>query len=140
MVQQGSGVILHLNRASGAGAMPGMGSTGPADEGWTRSAARAPRTRLYNIATNACLDSLRSRRRRVPSLHSMAEVPWLQPYPDRLLVGRRQPTAASYLRAPGDTEFRAFKFDVLRIEGGRIAEITTFDATLFPEFGLPPSL
>lgn len=50
------------------------------------------------------------------------------------------PQAASYLRAPGDTEFRAFKFDVLRIEGGRIAEITTFDATLFPEFGLPPTL
>ena len=253
---------------------------------------------LYKIATNACLDALRSRRRRVPSLHSFAEVPWLQPYPDRLLdelarsdtepdavvVARetieqltylaviqllpprqravlilrdvldwsasetadlldttvaaansalqraratlrerlparpsewsgsasseeerlllegfidaheradaaaaaalvrediritmpphpwcfdgldairplleqgltepgdwrlvptranRQPTAATYLRAPGDTEFRAFKFDVLRIEGGRIAEITTFDATLFPEFGLPPTL
>ena len=31
MVGQGSGVILHLNSASGAGAMPGMGSTGPAD-------------------------------------------------------------------------------------------------------------
>src|SRR5207248_8441603 len=31
MVEQGSGVILHLNSASGAGAMPGMGSTGPAD-------------------------------------------------------------------------------------------------------------
>ena len=31
MIQQGSGVILHLNSASGAGAMPGMGSTGPAD-------------------------------------------------------------------------------------------------------------
>jgi hypothetical protein len=46
----------------------------------------------------------------------------------------------SYLRAAGDTEFRAFKFDVLRIEGGRIAEITTFDATLFPAFGLPPTL
>jgi hypothetical protein len=29
---------------------------------------------------------------------------------------------------------------VLRLEGGRIAEITTFDATLFPEFGLPPTL
>jgi RNA polymerase sigma-70 factor (TIGR02960 family) len=252
---------------------------------------------LYKIATNACLDALRSRRRRVPSLHSFAEVPWLQPYPDRLLdelapsdtepdavvVARetieltylaviqllpprqravlimrdvldwsasetadlldmtvaaansalhraratlrerlparpsdwsgsapseeerlllegfidaheradaaaaatlvrediritmpphpwcfdglaairpmleegltapgewrlvptranRQPTAASYLRAPGDTGFRAFKLDVLRVEGGRIAEITTFDATLFPEFGLPPTL
>ena len=31
MVERGSGVILHLNSASGAGAMPGMGSTGPAD-------------------------------------------------------------------------------------------------------------
>jgi RNA polymerase sigma-70 factor (TIGR02960 family) len=52
----------------------------------------------------------------------------------------RQPTAASYLRAPGETEFRAFKLDVLRVEGGRIAEITTFDASLFPAFGLPPTL
>jgi NAD(P)-dependent dehydrogenase (short-subunit alcohol dehydrogenase family) len=31
MIGQGSGVILHLTSASGAGAMPGMGSTGPAD-------------------------------------------------------------------------------------------------------------
>jgi NAD(P)-dependent dehydrogenase (short-subunit alcohol dehydrogenase family) len=31
MIAQGSGVILHLNSASGAGAMAGMGSTGPAD-------------------------------------------------------------------------------------------------------------
>jgi NAD(P)-dependent dehydrogenase (short-subunit alcohol dehydrogenase family) len=31
MTEQRSGVILHLNSASGDGAMPGMGSTGPAD-------------------------------------------------------------------------------------------------------------
>ncbi len=31
MAEQGRGVILHLNSASGAGAHPGMGSTGPAD-------------------------------------------------------------------------------------------------------------
>jgi NAD(P)-dependent dehydrogenase (short-subunit alcohol dehydrogenase family) len=31
MIEQGSGVILHLNSASGPAAMPGMGSTGPAD-------------------------------------------------------------------------------------------------------------
>jgi len=31
MSEQGSGVILHLNSGSGQGAMPGMGSTGPAD-------------------------------------------------------------------------------------------------------------
>jgi hypothetical protein len=29
---------------------------------------------------------------------------------------------------------------VLRIEGGRIAEITTFDARMFEAFGLPPTL
>jgi RNA polymerase sigma-70 factor (TIGR02960 family) len=52
----------------------------------------------------------------------------------------RQPAAASYLRAPGDTEFRAFKLDILRIADGRIAEITTFGAELFPEFGLPETL
>ncbi|MPZ90608.1 MAG: SDR family oxidoreductase [Actinobacteria bacterium] len=31
MIEQKSGVILHLNSASGPAAMPGMGSTGPAD-------------------------------------------------------------------------------------------------------------
>ena len=52
----------------------------------------------------------------------------------------RMPTAASYLRRPGDTIFRSFKFDVLRVEGGRIIEITTFGAGLFPAFGLPRTL
>jgi Sigma-70, region 4/SnoaL-like domain len=52
----------------------------------------------------------------------------------------RMPAAANYLRAPGDTEFRAFKLDVIRVGGGKIAEVTTFDATLFPQFGLPPIL
>ncbi|MCW2596503.1 MAG: hypothetical protein QOF92_4055 [Pseudonocardiales bacterium] len=48
----------------------------------------------------------------------------------------RMPTAASYLRRPGDTQFRAFKLDVLRVEAGAIAEITTFGPALFPAFGL----
>lgn len=52
----------------------------------------------------------------------------------------RMPTAASYLRRPDDSAFRAFKLDVLRIEGGVIAEIATFGAGLFPAFGLPPTL
>jgi len=52
----------------------------------------------------------------------------------------RQPAAASYLRTPGDPVFRAFRIDVLRVAGGRIAEVTTFDATLFAEFGLAPTL
>jgi RNA polymerase sigma-70 factor (TIGR02960 family) len=49
----------------------------------------------------------------------------------------RLPAAASYLRAHGDTRFRAFELDVLRVAGGRIAEITTFGDRFFEEFGLP---
>jgi len=56
------------------------------------------------------------------------------------IVANRMPAAASYLRAPGETTFKAFKIDVLRIADGRIAEITTFDHTLFEQFGLEPLL
>jgi RNA polymerase sigma-70 factor (TIGR02960 family) len=52
----------------------------------------------------------------------------------------RMPAAASYLRRPGEEEFRAFKIDVLRVRDGKIAEITTFDATLFEAFGLERTL
>ena len=55
-------------------------------------------------------------------------------------IANRMPTAASYRRAPGDTIYRAFKFDVLRVVDGKIAEITTFGPELFPQFGLPPTL
>jgi len=54
-------------------------------------------------------------------------------------TANRMPAAASYLRRLGDSEFRAFKLDVLRVEDGAIAEITTFGAGLFPAFGLPPA-
>jgi hypothetical protein len=52
----------------------------------------------------------------------------------------RMPATASYLREPGASGYRPFKLDVLRIEGGVIAEITTFDARLFPAFDLPSTL
>jgi RNA polymerase sigma-70 factor (ECF subfamily) len=55
-------------------------------------------------------------------------------------LANRMPTAASYLRRTGDSEFRAFKLDVQRIEHGAIAEITTFGPALFPEFGLAAKL
>lgn len=52
----------------------------------------------------------------------------------------RMPAAASYLRRPGDTVFRPFKLDVLRVQGGLIAEITTFGPAPFPTLGLPGEL
>ena len=52
----------------------------------------------------------------------------------------RSPAAASYLRAPGDQTFRAFKLDVLRIADGRIAELTTFGHQAFPSFELAMEL
>jgi RNA polymerase sigma-70 factor (TIGR02960 family) len=55
-------------------------------------------------------------------------------------LANRMPTAASYVRRPGDSIHRAFKFDVLRIVDGRIAEITTFGPELFEQFGLPMTL
>jgi RNA polymerase sigma-70 factor (TIGR02960 family) len=240
---------------------------------------------LYRIATNACLDLIRQKSRRVPAMASFADVPWLQPYPDRLLdeatvaketielgfialvqllppkqravfvlrevldwsaeetaealetsvasansalqraratiqkrlpgdrtrtpteeeralvrrfieaheredakatvlmlsediratmpphpflfsgreafatlvadafgakrlgswrlvptAANHQPAAASYLKRPGDTLYRAFKIDVLRVQHGAVDEITTFDARLFAAFGLPATL
>jgi RNA polymerase sigma-70 factor (ECF subfamily) len=55
----------------------------------------------------------------------------------RPTTANRMPAAANYLRRFGDTEFRGFKLDVLRIEDGRIAEITTFGYSQFERFGLP---
>jgi RNA polymerase sigma-70 factor (ECF subfamily) len=52
----------------------------------------------------------------------------------------RMPAAASYLRRPGDTAYRAMKLDVLRIEGDVIAEITTFGPALFEALHLPELL
>ncbi|MEO6502230.1 MAG: RNA polymerase subunit sigma-70 [Jatrophihabitantaceae bacterium] len=55
-------------------------------------------------------------------------------------MANRMPAAASYLQRPGDSVFRPFKLDVLRIEAGVIAEITTFGPELFPAFGLPETV
>ena len=52
----------------------------------------------------------------------------------------RLPAAASYLLRPGDTVWRAFKLDVLRVHDGKIAEIMTFGYSRFPAFDLPDRL
>ena len=81
-----------------------------------------------------CFDGLQAIRPLMADAAAMGE--W------RLIpVGaNRMPAAASYLRRPGDSAFRAFKLDVLRIEGGAIAEITTFGAGILAAFGLKPTL
>jgi len=48
---------------------------------------------LYRIASNVCLDMLRRSSHRAAVLRSFAEVPWLQPYPDRLLAEAAAPAA-----------------------------------------------
>jgi RNA polymerase sigma-70 factor (ECF subfamily) len=56
-------------------------------------------------------------------------------------AANRQPTAAHYLRPPGESEYRPLALDVLRIDGGRIAEITSFVFPgLFRAFALPLTL
>ena len=51
----------------------------------TLKASQGFRPWLYRIATNCCLDELRRRSRRPPPGGTYADIPWLQPYPDRLL-------------------------------------------------------
>jgi RNA polymerase sigma-70 factor (ECF subfamily) len=52
----------------------------------------------------------------------------------------RQPAAASYLRGPGEAAYRFTGIHVLRVDGGQIAEITTFAAELCAAFRLPREL
>jgi RNA polymerase sigma-70 factor, ECF subfamily len=51
-----------------------------------------------------------------------------------------QPAVACYLLRPGESEYRALALDVLRIEEGEIADITSFTYAVFDVFGLPPKL
>ena len=52
----------------------------------------------------------------------------------------RQPAAANYLRPWGESVYRGITLDVLRVERGVVVDIITFDASVFPAFGLPPTL
>lgn len=47
------------------------------------------RSWLNRIATNVCFDMVRRSSRRLTKMQSFADIPWLQPYPDRLLISWR---------------------------------------------------
>ncbi|SNT61352.1 RNA polymerase, sigma subunit, ECF family [Streptosporangium subroseum] len=52
----------------------------------------------------------------------------------------RQPAVAGYIRLPGASAYRAQVLNVLRIEDGKIVEVTIFEPHLLTAFGLPPEL
>lgn len=53
----------------------------------------------------------------------------------------RMPAVACYLRQSGDAAYRPLALDMLRIEGGKVAEVTTFSLERLVEpLGLPPTL
>jgi hypothetical protein len=79
----------------------------------------------------------------VPALAPLMQAAFGGSHGDWLLVptmANRLPAAANYLRAPGDEHYRAFKIDVVRCTGDRIAEVTTFGNELFAAFDLPPTM
>jgi RNA polymerase sigma-70 factor (ECF subfamily) len=55
-------------------------------------------------------------------------------------AANRQPAAAAYIRAHGQSEYRLSGVHVLRIERGEIEEIITFSAALCSAFALPSRL
>ena len=44
---------------------------------------------------------------------------------------------ANYIRAWGETEYRAAVLDVLVIRDNELVDITSFESQVFPAFGLP---
>jgi RNA polymerase sigma-70 factor (TIGR02960 family) len=52
----------------------------------------------------------------------------------------RQPAVACYVRKPGEEAYTPLAIDVLRIVDGEVADIVTFDGSVFGWFGLPTTL
>jgi RNA polymerase sigma-70 factor, ECF subfamily len=62
---------------------------------------------------------------------------------DRRLIETRangQPALAMYARDPGAPIYRSLGLLVITLTGGRVAAITRFDTSLFPQFELPRTL
>ena len=60
---------------------------------------------LYRIATNTCLDALAARPRATP--RDPADIPWLEPFPDRLLPADDEPDAIVVARETIELAFLA---------------------------------
>lgn len=58
----------------------------------------------------------------------------------RTTTANGQPAVAAYYRQPGTTAYVALAMDVLRVDGGLIAELLTFGPEMFERFGLPEEL
>jgi RNA polymerase sigma-70 factor, ECF subfamily len=52
----------------------------------------------------------------------------------------RQPAMATYIRPPGGSTHALAALTVLRVEDGRIAELTNFAPELLRRFGLPETI
>ena len=57
-----------------------------------------------------------------------------------LTRANRQPAVACYVRSPGDDGYSPLAIEVLRIVDGAVADIVTFDGSVFGWFGLPEAL
>jgi RNA polymerase sigma-70 factor (ECF subfamily) len=62
---------------------------------------------LYRIATNACLDMIKAKGRRVRELESFRDIPWLEPFPDVLMGPADDPHAAAVERETIELTFLA---------------------------------
>jgi RNA polymerase sigma-70 factor (ECF subfamily) len=58
---------------------------------------------MYRIATNVCLDAVGRR----PAAENVADIPWLQPFPDRLLPSEDEPDAVVVARETIELAFLA---------------------------------
>ena len=65
------------------------------------------------------------------------EMTGLRPVPTAV---NRQPAVAYYLWREDEAAYLPLTIDVLRLAGGRITEVTIFDAEQFPRLGLPERL
>jgi hypothetical protein len=55
-------------------------------------------------------------------------------------AANRQPAMATHIRPPGGSAFELAALTVMRVEGGRIVELTNFAPALLRGFGLPQRL